>query len=506
MHPQQDNKQVSTTIPAPVGGWTTQSALATMPETEAVRLVNWFPKPGYIELRKGYREHADGMGSGAVETLAELSLSSGTRKLVACANDRIYDCTSFGASATSLGSGFSNNRWQTTNFKNKLILVNGEDQPQQYDGTTLSAANYTGISDDSVLVDVTPYRSRLYFVEENSTSFWYGGVGSITGALTEFDVGDLLRKGGKLQSIGTWTFDAGNAVNEHLVLVSSMGEVLIYSGSDPGSGAWWLVARAELPIPLDRRSLIKYGLETALITEHGIYSLRTIVSRSAQQTEFGRITDRIRDGFVTAGRNYGGNWGWQGLTYPRGSMLIINIPIAESVQNEQYVMNTTTGSWCQFEGINAITWGLHSEKPYFGGADGKVYEFDFGTNDNNGYIDAEMKGSFNYYGDRTSQKLFQSGKPIITANDDVNFLFQMDTDFQDESLSDTVTVTGSEGSAWDAEHWDVAEWGSENIANLDWYGLTGLGRSGAIRIKGRFKGIEMQISAFDISFVVGGIL
>ena len=58
--------------------------------------------------------------------------------------------------------------------------------PQQYDGSTVSNAAYTGIADDNKLVDVCVYKERLFFVEKDSASIWYLPVGTVTGALTEF--------------------------------------------------------------------------------------------------------------------------------------------------------------------------------------------------------------------------------------------------------------------------------------------------------------------------------
>ena len=126
-------------IPAPVGGWNARDALDKMEATDAVRLVNWIPRAGYVQSRGGYSVHATGLG-GAVQTVvAYRGLSS---KLLAAANGNIWNVTT--STPSSLGSGFANNRWQTANHSTKLILVNGVSAPQVYDGATLAAANFTG--------------------------------------------------------------------------------------------------------------------------------------------------------------------------------------------------------------------------------------------------------------------------------------------------------------------------------------------------------------------------
>lgn len=52
-------------IPAPVGGWNARDALDAMPPTDAVKLVNWIPRAGYVQSRGGFSIHASGLG-GAV--------------------------------------------------------------------------------------------------------------------------------------------------------------------------------------------------------------------------------------------------------------------------------------------------------------------------------------------------------------------------------------------------------------------------------------------------------
>lgn len=54
------------TVPAPVGGWDAQSPLAAMPKDRAVQLDDWFPQPGWVEVRKGYDWHAWDIGSNVV--------------------------------------------------------------------------------------------------------------------------------------------------------------------------------------------------------------------------------------------------------------------------------------------------------------------------------------------------------------------------------------------------------------------------------------------------------
>src|SRR3990167_9238598 len=56
---------------APHGGFNTRDAPGSMKETDALELINWFPKSGGLVSRNGHADHATGIGSGDVWTIAE---------------------------------------------------------------------------------------------------------------------------------------------------------------------------------------------------------------------------------------------------------------------------------------------------------------------------------------------------------------------------------------------------------------------------------------------------
>ena len=155
-------------------------------------------------------------------------------------------------------------------FKNTLILVNGNDQPQQYDGTTVSDATYTGTGiTDNDFIHVNVFKQRLFFVPKDELSLVYmDSVGAITGAATKLDLGDLCRKGGFTLFTATWTRDGGDGMDDYFAIFTSMGEVLIYNGDYPG-GTWQLQGRYEIPPPIGRRAAVQTGSDVTIITDRG---------------------------------------------------------------------------------------------------------------------------------------------------------------------------------------------------------------------------------------------
>lgn len=499
-------------LPAPFGGWNAKDGLDLMPETDAIRMVNLFPDQEGIKLRNGFRSHSTGLG-GAVQTLAEYATPSGTRHLIGGANNKLWNATTYNAAATDItgGATITVNKWQTCNFRASgttyLILMNGTDQPLSWDGTTLASATYTGsgLTDDN-LIQPNSFRNRLYAVEKNTTRFWYGGVDAATGALTSFDVGSLFKRGGKLLWTASWSRDGGRGPEDYLVVCSSLGEVLLYSGDYPG-GSWYLTGRYFVPTPLGQRSYFNMDGELVILTLQGAVPMSEVVRQGDSTQSYPKVTDKITTAFNTAAKDYLSYFGWEGFLYPRGHQLLVNVPTIENSTANQYVMNLYTGAWCKYTGINAICWSTLNEKPYFGASDGKVYEFDTTQADNGAYINFDLKGAFTYLGDRARLKRFLNVTPIMLSDPNVTFQLDVDTDFSDRVITSTVTTVGtSSASAWDSSPWDTTQWaGSQNTHRVDRYAVSGIGRNVAIRLKGSSKNVGFSISAFNILYEAGGI-
>lgn len=503
-------QSVSTTVPAPVGGWNARDPLDAMPPEDAVRLINFIPQPGSVVLRNGFRVHTpSGMGSGPVQTLAEYSSAAGSRKLIAGANGNLYDATTYNTAATSLASGFTNNKWQYANFKNAggtnyLILCNGADTVQDYNGTTVANSTFSGVT-LSTLVHVTVYKSRVYFVQKDTASIWYGGANASSGAMTEFAVGSLLRLGGYIQLIGSWSLNSNSDLNDLFVIISNMGEVLIYSGDEPGALNWGIVGRFYIGIPLGRRAGKNLGADFVVVTENGVYSMADLLQNTAP-SNYNRLTDKITQAFQESAALYKSNFGWEGCVYPRKNLALINIPIVEGDRSDQYVINTLTGAWCRFVGMDASTFSLLNEKIYFGGMDGKVYEGDYGLDDNGAEINSEIRTAFNYLGNRGFQKQFLMARPIITASNSAPVFFDIDADFEAKQVVSSANINPTTTGGWDEATWDVDEWDTENLITRDWYSVSGIGYCCSFHIRANFTNTLFSLSAINVMYKPAGYL
>ena len=135
-------------IDAPIEGWDAFSSLDSMPPTAAIILDNWIPGAGSCETRKGNVLYCT-IGTGPVETIASLTSASAT-KLVAATGGGLFDITDQQNPITLKALlTYANSRWQTENFRKAdesgvLILCNGSDSTQIFNGTTVTTISTSG--------------------------------------------------------------------------------------------------------------------------------------------------------------------------------------------------------------------------------------------------------------------------------------------------------------------------------------------------------------------------
>jgi hypothetical protein len=585
----QQKRAFTASLASPIGGWNARDSLAEMNPLDAVQLVNFFPTPTDVTMRKGYSKSSIGI-TGAVKSLMSYS-SPTTTKLFAGTDTTIYDAST--ATATASLTGLTDGRWihvmLTTSGGSFMPAVNGVDPMVVYDGTrwsksattntaqtistitrggtgnltatltTASAHNLvtgntitvagaipaefngtyritvtsattftytmaTAPSGDATTVgtytidyyilgqnsntfaNINLFKERLYFVEENSLSFWYLPVDSINGTVTEFPLGGIARRGGYLQAMGTWTIDAGYGVDDLAAFVTSNGEVIVYKGSDPSDpNDWSLVGVWQIGQTFARKCFFKFGGDLLLLTEDGL----TPMSAGLQSTRLDprvNLTDKIFYAISKAADDYAQNFGWQMAYFAKQNMLIVNVPVTGA--SEQYVMHNITKSWGRFTGVNANCWESSGEDIYFGGNGfvGKFYDTfaDAGTN-----IRAFAQQAYSYFESRGQLKRFTLVRPILQTDNGVpTVLCGISTDFDTVDLTNQISFNPSilQTGEWDLDTWDNANWGGLLTTTKIWQGVTGIGYAGSISLNVASQGIEFHWASTDYVMERGGVL
>lgn len=473
-NPSRQQQVTARQIPAPTGGWNARDALAAMPATDAIILENWIPRPTYVELRRGYLSHVTGFAD-PTETL--MAWRGTTEKLFAAAGADIYDVTTAGSVPSPSHTGATSARYKSVNFANDagsyLIAVNGADTPIKYDGTTFSDTVITGAGppalDPTTLIDVMMHKRRLHFIEDGSLRIWFLDVNAIAGAAGLLDLGPVFSKGGKLICETTWTLDGGFGPDDYAVYMTDQGQVAIYKGTDPSDATMWsLVGTYDIGEPLGNRALIKFGADVVVLTTDGIVPLSQALTKDRAAEDQIAITDKIKNAWALAVRQHRNNFGWDAILYPKGQMILCNIPVSELGESQQYNQVTQNGSWCNFTGWNAFCWAICEDNLYFGSTTG-VFLADIGSSDRSLVITGDVKTAFNSFGNAIRTKQFTMMRPVLNTSGVVQPAIEMDVDYQ-ESVPVAIPTTV-----------DKADIGPH--IRYDWTSAEGIGYVGAARMR-----------------------
>lgn len=443
-------------------------------------MTNYFPEASWVRARYGYEEYSTGVGSGDVLTLLEFNDGT-TQKLIAASATNLYDATS--STASSLKGSLTNGRWHGTNFNGRLFIGNGADTAQVYNGSTMSNVGFTGPTLNNV-IGFQSFKSRLYCWEDNGTSFWYGGVNTISGAFTEFDLSGAGATGGKIMMMEALTIDGGSGVDDYAVFIMDNGEVIIYQGSNPGSASdWALVGVFRIGRPLGRRCAAKVGGDLIILTEQDYVLLSQAIRERPQPS---KISGAVRDTVAS----YSTNSGWQVVHAPDKGILVGNVPVS-STEFDQHVANlkNRTGgevAWCKYEDIPARVWGLYDGDLYFGAGDGKVYKAETTYKDGASNISGDVVQAFSNLGVPQAKRV-TAFRPLIEVEGAATLGAGISYDYVVSDVTQTVTTSGA-GTAWGSA-WGSA-WLTPSSVNNEWRAATGRGFAVSPRLRTQTGGQE----------------
>lgn len=504
-------------VPAPIGGLNAVDSLAAMPPEDAIVLDNFFPQPTFCELRKGYASWATGLTGGFVETIMPYNNKSGTEKLFGIAGTSVYDASSTGAVGAAVVTGLTNARWEWTNIGTAagafLYAMNGTDKPLFYDGASwvsvdgVSTPAITGVTTTDLFCPQV-WKNRLWAIQKNTSKAWYLPVQSIGGAATAFDVSTQFRLGGFLAAILTFSVSSATSFDDYIGFLSSEGELAVYQGTDPSSATTFaIVGIYRMGKPIGRRCWFKYGADAVVICSDGLVSVSRIISVGIQQPKDAvsyRIQQLINANIVS----YSANYGWQGVVFPLGNKIIINVPQSTNSRYHQLVMNTLNANWCTFGQLNspwnAACFCVSGDRLFFGGST-TIYQADTGSNDNNAQIFGSMQPAFSYFG-TNRQKRFTMIRPVLLSDGPLTPALGLNLDFSSNLPTGTPTFTINPNALWDTATWDNATWGSGQTVQKNWQTIYGVGFSCSVYMQLASKSSPVQVLSFDWVMQDGGVL
>lgn len=467
-------------LPAPVGGLNARDSIAQMGPTDAVRLNNYVCATTDVALRDGYAEHATGL-PGKVRTLLVYNTQTGAQKMFGASGSSIYEVTSAGAVGAAVLSGLISDKWQYINFATSggtfLQAVNGSDAIYNYDGATWSAAAVTGITPSDV-VNISVFKSRIWYVLKNSLKGAYLTAGTISGAASEFDFRPIFKRGGYLVATANWSIDGGTGIDDYFVAVTSEGEVAVYQGTDPASATTFALRGVfQVGSPIGYRCFEKYAGDVVLINRDGLVPLSKALVSDRVNNRIA-LTDKVNEDITTLARTYGGLFGWQVQLYPEQNLLLLNVPVPSGAT--QYVMNTITGAWSTFTGWEAFCFARMGEDVYFGG-DGYVGQIWNVYSDAGDEITADCLQAFSKFGP-PANKHFKMARPIFYTNGQPMVSIAMNVDYRQTVTYGGAFTTAASGGVWGVSLWGVGVWSGATL-NQNWQSPSAIGYTGALAMR-----------------------
>jgi hypothetical protein len=546
--PQRTRTVKTVPMPSPVGGWNARDALAAMPPTDAVILDNLMPKASYVELRGGYSEHIP-TGSIGILTEGGLDLATesndlliteatitsitGTIKTLSIYNplnsaNQMFAISEFGVwnvstagTAGPLLIARTNGKHQGTMFgdgtTNWRIEVNGVDDPLYYNGTTWQTVDettspaLTGYTGNAVqeFVYVNAYKARLFFIPRNSLSFWYLPPAVAGGALLEFDLSSQCKMGGYLVAMASWTRDAGDGQDDVAVFVTSEGEAIVYQGDNPSqANSWSKIGAFFVGRPLGRRCLMQLAGDILILTENGAFPISAAMQSASVNYQYA-ISSKIEPVFTESGRTSGRIFGWEAILYPAQQALLVNVPVTEDGIHYQYVMNTSTKSWCRFVGWDAETFVIFNRELYFSRGNA-VYKAWNGAVDGSDTISYYGKQAFSNFGQPNNLKVFKFFRPIMQVNGTLNYATAIDIDFDESPLIGLTSTGNVNGMTWNVSLWNEAKWGGSVTGGIivkPWGSVAQWpGHWGAGKIKGSTNSLSVRWMSSQYCYETGGLI
>lgn len=329
-----------------------------------------------------------------------------------------------------------------------------------YNGTNFAAGAFTypaGVKPSRP----TSFKNRLYFIDKGTTSIYYGGVQAVAGALTLFDVSSFMTLGGYIVGLVNWRQNSSVGIQNVLAIITSEGEVLVYSGTSPEADDWQLNGVYTIPRPIGKNFYELFASDVFITTENGVFLLSQIIPQDGQNVS--EISDAINPAFYNIDPTY------KSIVAPIW-LKTLGLVLVIYGSNKIFAYNVRTGAWCNIVGYKAIQIVEIGNIVVILNSDYEVMQITPGVYTdypNNTPISYYKQGAFIKSQDGTINQVLRV-KPWVKSQTAITIYKRIMTDF----IGDTSGVISTNNSAtstslWDVANWDTSFWTSEGV--LDKY-------------------------------------
>lgn len=488
--PQQYEQHLqATTLPAPTRGIIMSENDVFMAAGAAIVQDNWVSTMRGIKLRGGCARWCDLHALDAtippVPDPSRKPVISGfeyvapnNERMFAAQETKLFEVTA--ATPVLVKSGQTSGNYAAAQMANAaaewLIAVNdGADDPLRFNGTSWKTLDGTatdpgdgasGISNipSGGLTYVWKYRNRLFFIGGSSMSAWYLPLDSVGGALQEIPLSGAATLGGSLLFGTTWSLDAGDGIDDKCVFVTTLGEVLIFTGSDPGEAIngpqpWHQEGRYRISKPMGMNAHIQVGGDLLILTVDGIVPLSQAITKDAGQLELALLTRAIKPLWreLVAER---GAYPWTIKKWDEYGANFVTTPGGKPGEKGCLVANNVTTAWSRIIGWDPMCFLRLRADMFFGTQDGIIMEAEQTGWDDGVPYTATLVGGWEMFGSPTSEIVWHQARAIFRSTAGEPFQPQLSATLDYQVNIPPPPMAGYDPGPQDV--WDQGLWGPGN--------------------------------------------
>jgi hypothetical protein len=356
------------------------------------------------------------------------------------------------------------------------------------------------------LTHVWKHANRLFFVQGGTMNAWCLPVHSVGGELVFIPLSGAMKRGGSLLFGASWSVDSGAGSNDKCIFVSDMGEIAVFTGTDPtDSSNWKQDGCYDISPPLSKYGHVKLGGDILISTIDGIVPLTATMSKDVSQLSLAAITYNIQN-LWTLEHNVKRTYPTMLIKWSEGNALIFSFPGAGSTvagifpikSSTVGVSNVQTGAWCRYTGWDAVCFMQLHGSLFFGTQDGRIMQAESGgTDDGINYV-CTMVGGWEMFQVPPNQVTWFQARAAFFSSAHEPFQPQLAATVDYQFLIPAPPPPGPDPGAldvWDQGLWDTALWDQPGasipaIKNTMWVsiGETGFSHAPIVQVT-----VEQQV-------------
>jgi hypothetical protein len=317
-------------------------------------------------------------------------------------------------------------------------------------------------------------------------------LNAVGGALAMIPLSGAAAKGGKLLACFSWSIDAGDGIDDKIVFMTDLGELLIFTGSDPSVlASWRQEGRYEVSPPLGMNAHLAVGGDVLIATVDGIVPISGSITKSRVDLELAAITRTIKPMWrehVLDKREHP----WTMCKWDEYGAIFTTFPGGKSGKQLCLATNAATGAHARFTGWDAMCFIRMRGDAFFGDQLGRIMQMDRTGYDNGVPYVATLVGGWEMFQSPSQTVTWRQSRASFSARAGEPFVPQLSATTDYVVVLPQPPLAGPDPGLldlWDQGLWDDAIWDAAAapkpvVRNTGWVsiGMTGFSHAPIVQV------------------------